>query len=374
VLDATTPADALDILARLVGTHQRRIVVLGHRSTGEVVRRAGIDGPITFVHSMGWADPSGWRSLARVIREYQPTHVHAWGVPAGMAAAMSRYRGKRVMTLADLPGSRHLQLLPCVHKGGIIATRSGCHWTVPTTWLKRELHSHSIPADAVTLIRPGVDGVNGGGAAGREELRAKLGLLPEDGPVLLLGGDGGTGKVFSKAGVDPLVQGGRGGARHDLGLWAAAILQQIYPRIRAVVREEPRGQADHGLERLLDNLPDLDVPVVAPRECSWSQLLGIADALLMTPDGPLSAGVMLQAFAAGVPVVGTPVEGVREYIADGHNGLLTKGVAARDIAARAEVMLGDAELRVRLVNQARQDFAAKHDVAAMRRGFEAVYA
>src|SRR5207244_1528083 len=133
----------------------------------------------------------------------------------------------RVMTLVDLPGSRHLQLLPCVHKGGVIATRSACHWTVPMTWLKRELHSHSIPADAVTLIRPGVGGVNGNGAAPANKcggLREELGLLPEDGPILLLGGDGGTGKVLAKASVDPLRQGGRGGARHDLGLWAAAIL------------------------------------------------------------------------------------------------------------------------------------------------------
>src|SRR4051794_26671320 len=155
VLDATTPADAIDMLALVARLQEHRIVALGHRSTGELARRAGISETITFLHSMGWADPSGWRGLAREIKKYQPTHVHAWGVPAGMAAAMSRYRGKRVMTLVDLPTSRHLQLLPCIQKGGLIATRSTCHWTVPSTWLKRELHSHSIPADAVSLIRAG---------------------------------------------------------------------------------------------------------------------------------------------------------------------------------------------------------------------------
>ena len=369
VLDATTPTDAMEILALLSGHYEHRIVSLGHRSSQDLARYAGIGQPITFLHSMGWADLTAWRSLSRVIRQFQPTHVHAWGVPAGMAATMSRFPGNRLMTLADLPSPHHLQLLPCIHKGGLIATRSPCRWTVTTTWLKRELHSHSIPADAVTLIRPGLPPP----AAASMGVREELGLLPEDGPILLLGGDGGAGRVLAQPGVDPLRHGGRGGARHDLGLWAAGILQVIFPRIRAIVREDPRGRTDYGLERLVENLPDVTVPVVAPRDWSWPRLLSVAQVLLVTPDGPFAAGAMLHAFAAGVPVIGTPVNSIREHITDGHNGLLTKGVTARDIAARAEALLGDAALQERLARQARQDFAAKHDGAAMLRAYECIY-
>jgi hypothetical protein len=370
VLDHTTPADSVEILARLLGREEYRLVALGHRSTQELVRAAGVREPITFVHSMGWADPTGWRGTGRVIRDYQPTHVHAWGVPAGMAVAMSRFGGARLMTLVDLPGPRHLQLLPCIHKGGLIASRRECHWTVTTTWLKRELHSHSIPADAVTLIRAGADGAAG---AGRNGVREELGLLPEDGPILLLGGDGGSTQVLAPGGTDARRHGGRGGPRHDLGLWAAGILQLIFPRIRAVVREDPRGRMDPGLERLVENLPDVRVPVVAPREWPWAKLLTVAQVMLVTPDGPLSPGSLMQAFAAGVPVIGTPVEAVREHIVHGHNGLIAKATTAREIAAAVEVLLGDARLQQKLVRQAREDLAAKYDGEAMLRAYERAY-
>ncbi len=399
VLDATTPSDAMDILAPLLPRHEHRLVGLGHRSTQQLARGAGIDEPITFVHAMGWADPTGWRGLRRVIREYAPTHVHAWGIPAAIGVSMSRFKGRRLVSLVDMPHGGYLRLLQFIHKGGLWMSVSPCHWTVTTTWLKRVLHAHGIAADAVTLIRPAVcppastfparPEVNGtwGTARGaglllsptfpvRPEVngaRAELGLLPEDGPVILLGGDGGSGTVLAQPGMDPQPHGGRGGPRHDLGLWAAAILQLIFPRIRAIVREDPRGRPDPGLERLINNLADEAVVVVAPAQWPWGKLLGVADVLLVTPDGPFAAGSIMQAFAAQVPVVGTPVDAVREHITDGHNGLLTASTRPREIAAALERFFNEPELRTRLTQQALADAETRHDLGALLRGYEALY-
>lgn len=373
VLDTSTSSDAVEILAQIClsdGPGEHHLVALGHRATEDLARFAGISLPITFLHSMGWADPTTWRGLARVIRRLQPTHVHAWGFPAGMAVTMSRFRGKRLMTLVDLPSPQNLRLLPFIHKGGLIASVSTCHWTVSTTWLKRELHAHNIPADAVTLIRPAIPQR----PCPSQGVREELGLLPDDGPILILGGDGGCGNLLAQPGVNPLRHGGRGGARHDLGLWAAGILQLIFPRIRAVVREDPRNRTDHGLERLVENLPDLSVPIVAARHCSWPRLLSIAQVLLVTPDGPFSTSAVLHAFAARVPVIGTPVDCVREHITDGHNGLLTKAANPRAIAATTATLLHDLALQKKLVDQAAGDFAARHDPAAMLSAYQSLYA
>lgn len=370
VLDPTTPSDAMDVLAPLLPRHDHKLVALGHHSTGELAHAAGIAEPLAFLHSMGWADPSGWRSLRRIIREYQPTHVHAWGIPAAIGVTMSRFKGQRLVTLVDMPTPRYLQLLQFIHKGGLWVSVSPCHWTVTTTWLKRELHSHSIAADAVSLIRPAVTPARPYPNGQREELGLTLG----DGPVLLLGGDGGCGSMLTQPGMEPGPQGGRGGPRHDLGLWAVAILQTIFPRIRAIVREDPRRRTDSGLERLLNNLPDDEVIVVAPGQWQWPRLLAVADMLLVTPDGPFAASSILHAFAAGVPVVGTPVDAVREHITDRHNGMLATSTRPRAIAAAIEDFFSAPELKSRLTEQALADAATRHDPAAILRSFDALYA
>jgi hypothetical protein len=369
VLDATTPSDAMDSLALVLPRHEHRLTALGHRSTQHLALCAGIHDPITFLHSMGWADPTGWRGLRRIIREFAPTHVHAWGIPAAIGVTMSRFKGQRLVTLVDMPRAGYLQLLQFIHKGGLWVSVSPCHWTVTTTWLKRELHTHSIAADAVSLIRPAVctQRVSANG------LREELGLLPEDGPVLLLGGDGGSGTLLAQPGMNPLAQGAHGGPRHDLGLWAAAILQQIFPRIRAIVRQDPRGRPDPGLERLVNNLADDDVPVVAPRHCSWAELLDLADVLLVTPDGPFAGGSIVHAFGAQVPVIGTPVDSVREHITDGHNGILAGSTRPREIAAAIERFFTQPALREKLTRQALADASTRHDLGALLRGYDTLY-
>jgi hypothetical protein len=370
VLDPTTPPDAVEILAQVLPLSEHRLVSLGHRSTVQLLRYAGITEPVTSLHSMGWADPTGWRGLGKVVREYGATHVHAWGMPAAFATTMMRFKGKRVVTLVDLPKSWHMQLLTFIHKGGLWASASPCHWVVTTSWLKRELHSHSIAADAVSLARAPFAAppyYNG-------SVRAELGLMPGDGPVLLLGGDGGGNAMLAGAGIDPLRQGGRGGPRHDLGMWAGGILQQMFPRIRVLVREDPRGQRNTGLERLLDHMADEEVTVLAPGDWPWAKLLSVADAMLATPDGPFAAGSIVHAFASRVPVVGTPVDSVREHVTDRQTGMISTSTRAREIAAAVEAMLAEEGVRRRICEQAYEEAESRHDAAGLRRTYEALYA
>jgi hypothetical protein len=369
VLDPTTPPDALDILAPVLPRHVHRLVALGHRSTQRLATGAGIREPITFLHSVGWADPTGWRALRRVIQDFQPTHIHAWGFPAALTTTMSRFKGRRLVTLVDMPPTGYLRLLQFVQKGGLWVSVSPCHWTVTTTWLKRELHTHGIPADAVTLIRPAMGAppmpVNG--------LREELGLLPRDRPIILLGGDGGDGTLITPPDIDPVAQGGRTGPRHDLGIWAAALVQVIFPRLRALVRQNPRGRLDPGLDRMLEKMPDNDLIIVAPADLSWRQLLALADVLLVTPDGPFAAGSVVQAFAARVPVIGTPVDAVREHITDGQNGMLAASTRPREIASALERFLTQPELRDKFTSQALTDAAGRHDLGTLLRSYDALY-
>ncbi len=383
LLDASTPPEAVEILALLL--RQTRddchLAALGHHSTGALVAAAGIQKPVSFFHSMGWADPTGWRSLRRLWKALNPTHIHAWGIPAAIAVTMSRFAGERLVTLVDMPKKMHLLFLPMIHKGGItgFAAPAACQWIVTTSWLKRELHSHSIAADAVTLVRQPLP-LAGSSIAGAA-LREDLGLLPGDGPVLLLGGDGGDTAVLANSPQDPLHQtsttpaNASGGPRHDLGLWAAAILQQIFPRIRVIVRQDSRGRPDPGLNRLFNRLPDNDIVLLAPAKYSWQDLLSIADAFVVTPDGPFAGGSILHAIAARVPVIGTPVDAVRELLNGRQNGsgVIARATHAQPIAAAIELFLANPELRRNYTLQAHQEAIVRHDPVAVVRAYQSLY-
>ena len=163
-------------------------------------------------------------------------------------------------------------------------------------------------------------------------------------------------------------------SRHDYGLWVGAILQQIFPRVRVIVREDPRARQNHGLERLFNDLPDGEVPILAPSAYSLEQLAPLADIFLVTAHANIASGSILHAMAAGLPVVGTPIESVREIIQNDRNGLLSTEIKPRPIAAPVEQLLSDQALRNRLTAAARTDIATHFTPAAMIESYHHLYA
>jgi glycosyltransferase involved in cell wall biosynthesis len=61
---------------------------------------------------------------------------------------------------------------------------------------------------------------------------------------------------------------------------------------------------------------------------------------------------LVEAMAAGVPVVTTPVGGIPELVRDGENGVLVPSDEPRALAGAVDGLLRDAGLRKRLGNGA----------------------
>jgi hypothetical protein len=374
VVDSTTSADAAEVLALLLesqrgwgGAAQRpEVVGLGHRSTGAVLAGAGIpvEGGngrprVRWCSSLGWADPTSWRALGRLIDPAQPTLLHAWGIPAAFACAMAGRSAARIVTLTDLPRGVTRRMLAIIDQASWRASRGPRGR--PVQWVG--LHQHVVER----LLTVGIDPARATSiplavapahapAIERRAVREELGLLPQDGPVFLLAGDASRH------------------SRHDYGLWAGGIVQQIFPRVRVIVREDLRRRRNHGLERLLDNLGDPHLPVLAPAEMAWESLLAAADALLVTADGPIPMGAVLHAMAAGVPVVGTPVPIVREVIEDRRTGLIAASLKPRDLAARIEELFSDDVLRRQLIAAAREETLSRRSPVGMVDAFRNLYA
>jgi glycosyltransferase involved in cell wall biosynthesis len=104
-----------------------------------------------------------------------------------------------------------------------------------------------------------------------------------------------------------------------------------------------------------------DVPVVYE----------LADAFVMASSYETFSLVTFEAAASGLPILATPVNGVRELIEDGHNGYLIAR-EPRAIAERLTQLAADPQLRMRLGSAARRS-ALAFTSDKMVAGYEELY-
>jgi UDP-glucose:(heptosyl)LPS alpha-1,3-glucosyltransferase len=79
----------------------------------------------------------------------------------------------------------------------------------------------------------------------------------------------------------------------------------------------------------------------------------LADAFVLPSSYETFSLVSFEAAASGLPILATPVNGVRELIRDGHNGFVISRDAA-EIAGRLCQLAADPALRRRLGERARE--------------------
>ncbi len=82
--------------------------------------------------------------------------------------------------------------------------------------------------------------------------------------------------------------------------------------------------------------------------------------------------VLLEAMAAGVPVIAADVDGPAELLVDGSNGIKFKAGAAEDLADKIAALAGRPEVAARIAKAA-QHFVTEFDIANMRDQYFAIY-
>jgi glycosyltransferase involved in cell wall biosynthesis len=162
-------------------------------------------------------------------------------------------------------------------------------------------------------------------------------------------------------------------------LFVRAMVQVVarHPDARGVVigetlagEEEARIEVEREIERL--GLAGR-VVLTGFREDVQSLMPHLA-ALCLTSESEGMPNVVLEAMAAGVPVVATAVGGVPEIVADGSTGWL---VPAGDEAAFANAMcrvLEAPEEALQMAGEAKARVEEEHNCPAMARRLEAAYA
>lgn len=103
-------------------------------------------------------------------------------------------------------------------------------------------------------------------------------------------------------------------------------------------------------------------------------LLAAADICVFPSRQEPFGAVTIEAWAAGKPLVAAAAQGPAAYVESGRNGLLVPVDDAKALASALRSVIGDAELRSRLVEGGKQDFAAKFTKKVYVRDMSAFYA
>jgi glycosyltransferase involved in cell wall biosynthesis len=83
--------------------------------------------------------------------------------------------------------------------------------------------------------------------------------------------------------------------------------------------------------------------------------------------------VLLEAMAAGCPIVATDVGGVSTVIKSGKTGLLVKPGNPDEIAQCVRMLLGDNLSRQNIIKEARNEFVNGFEASVMTRKYETLY-
>ena len=317
------------------GQAQVRLLMKGLAQAGaEVALAAPADGALfgraADVERIAWdARPLSWWRLRRAISAGGYDVVHSHASRAHGAAALARLgitpRPAHVVSrrVVDRPGRGAASLWKYRHGAdGYIAISSH---------VRAVLAGAGIPAARIALVRDGIDLEQFGGGGDAAALRAEFGI------------DGATRIVGSIAALTPEK------AHADLLRAAARVLAERGDVRFLIVGAGALGASLQGLAR---ELGIADRVIFAGFRDDAAHLLRVFDVFVLCPQREGLGTSIMDAQAAGVPVVATRAGGIPEIVVDGESGLLVAPGSPHDLAGAILRMLGDGGLRERCTRTA----------------------
>lgn len=347
------PIRVLQVIGQLtLGGAERQLVTLVERSDpartahvvavvrrwgplGDRLRDAGHD--VRFIGKGPGPDPRALTRLGSLIRELRPHVVHTWlftanlwgrlaGLVGGVPVVIGSERG-----LVDgyrRPWQARIERFLAVRGSCVIANSCAikdyvCGWA-------------GIPPELVRVIYNGVDlrafadePAAGVASAGRAELG-----LPDGVPVV-----GTVGRLH------PIKD-------QATFLRAAALVREALPE--CVFLLVGGGEAEGDLRELARSLGVSDSVVFAGARTDVGDLLHLLDCFCLTSLSEGLPNTVLEAMAAGLPVVATAAGGTCEAVEEGRTGYLVPVGDAEALAARVIEVLGSPELSHRLGDAGRR--------------------
>lgn len=305
-----------------------------------------------------WRDLQTLRRLAARMREIRPHVVHTHTAKAGAV-------GRAAAIMAGVPAIVHT-FHGHVLRGYFSPAKTAVYRAIERTLARR--------TDRLLTVTPRV----------RDELLALgVGAASQYTPVPLgfdlaplLSAEHRRGELRAELGVGdaPLV-----GivARlvpikaHEVFLAAAVRVRQALPAARFLVVGD--GELRGALEAQAASLGLGDAVRFLGWRADLDRLYADMDVVVLTSRNEGSPVALIEAMAAGVPVVSTNVGGVADVVDDGENGWLAPMDDDADLAQHVLAVLGDPARARSMGQQGRAKVAATYDAGRLVRDIEGLY-
>jgi glycosyltransferase involved in cell wall biosynthesis len=299
---------------------------------------------------LGLEGARGVPALARLLRRERPEVFHAhmsspvackWGLAAAVAARVPAVLGTVQVGGYEPPDrSAYLQL------------RALARGVDRYLAVSREIAAELVerlgwPAEKIDVVYNAVD-------VARVEVEAPPGLREE------LGGSETRPLVLTPA-------------RLDAQKGHRALLEAIPQVPDAVFLFAGEGPERAGLEALAAQLGIAERVRFLGRREDIPQLLAACDVFALPSLYEGSSLAVLEAMAAGIPIVSSAIGGTEELIDDGRSGILVAPGDSEALAAALRRLLDDGELRKSLAGRARERVEAGLTRQATASRVEAVY-
>jgi glycosyltransferase involved in cell wall biosynthesis len=188
---------------------------------------------------------------------------------------------------------------------------------------------------------------------GREKLRHKMGIAAQAVIVIIVA------SLTSNKGHRILLE----SLREVLG---------SHPSTRLVIVGD--GPLRGELEREVRRLAMDEAVLFTGLRNDVSCLLQMSDLCVLPSQTREGLGIaLIEAMAAGLPVVGTDVGGIPELIRNGENGFLVPPGSPKPLAQAIGTLVGDRELRIAMGRRGRQIYEARFTLSTMMTQVEALY-
>lgn len=341
-------------LCRVADRSRFDVSVLCLRDTGPLARELErLDVPVFRLPSTpGRTDYLGCLKAARILREQRIEVVHTHNTHALIDGGIgARLAGARTIVHTD-----HARQFPDKLRYMVaehLVARMAAHVVGVSEHTARNLMEYErIPRRKVVVIPNGIDGSLYQRPVDRERKRRELGVAGR-GPVL-----GIAARLTEEKGLPFLLR-------------ALALLKAELPGATLLIAGE--GALQPELERVAAELGVRDDVRFLGLRADVPELLQVFDLFVLSSVSEGLPMALLEAMAAGCPVVATDVGGVGTAIRDGVNGALVKPRRPDALAAAIRRLWLDGGLRARYREAGRRIFRERYSAAAMAQRYEALY-
>ena len=291
---------------------------------GAVLKSAGIEYHV--INKTWKADPSAYLRLRRHIKRLKPDVVHTWLFAAN---SYGRFAASSLKVKSVIASERCVDSWKSWRELAIdryLAKRT--NRIVANSESVRDFYAaHGINPDLFQVIPNAVEKPAVNGPQKKAELISELGL-PDD--VRLIGF---VGRLWPQKRVKDLI-------------WAADLLKCVRDDTHLLIVGD--GPQRWRLERYRDQVEIRDRVHFLGERGDARDIISALDCLWLASAFEGQSNAVLEAMAAGVPVVATDIPGMRDLIVPGETGLLVPVGDRAEFTKQTRLILDDTELSSKL--------------------------